>query len=105
MKIAIRSKDGKTVSDSVKSFTGYLIYELTGEKFVKSEFRKCTSVDSKDASTIGDCQAVISKAISPDEKESLRKKGKDVLITFKTSPEDALRSFMRQKLYFNNYLH
>jgi predicted Fe-Mo cluster-binding NifX family protein len=105
MKIAIRSKDGKTVSDSVTRFSGYLIYELKGGKVIGSEFRKCTSSFSEDSYFIGDCEAVISKGISPDEKESLRKKGKEVLITFKTSPEEALRSFLKQRLLTGNFVH
>lgn len=104
MKIAIRSKDGKTVSDSITGFSGYLIYELTGETVVKSEFRKCAASRSNDPRYIGDCEAVISKAITPDEKESLRKKGKEVLITFKTSPEEALKSFLRQKLFTETFV-
>lgn len=105
MKIAIRSRDGKTVSDTSTNFAGYLIYELAGEKVINSEFRKCKSTTFADPSFIGDCEALISRAISPEEKESFRKKGKEVLITFKTSPEEALRSFIRQKLYTGSFVH
>ena len=105
MKIAIRSKDGKSVSDSITSFAGYLVYELAGEKVVKSEFRKCKPAHLRDSNNIRDCEAVISKGISPDEKESLRKRGKEVLITFKTSPEEALKSFLKQRLLTGNFVH
>lgn len=103
MKIAIRSKDGKTVSDSVTSFSGYLVYELDGDRVVNSEFRKCNPAKSDEKRYIGDCETIISKAISPNETKSLRKKGKEVLITFKTSPEEALRSFIRQKIYMGSF--
>lgn len=105
MKIAIRSKDGKTVSDSVTSFSGYLVYELDGDRVLRSEFRKCSAVKAYEKRYIGDCETIISKAISPDETKSLRKKGKEVLITFKTSPEEALRSFIKQKLYTGSFAH
>lgn len=104
MKIAIRSKDGKTVSDSITRFPGYLIYELKGDKVIGSEFRKTASSFSEGPQFIGDCEAVISKGISPDEKEFLRKKGKEVLITFKTSPEEALKSFLRQRIITGNFI-
>lgn len=105
MKIAIRSRDGKTVADSSTDFTGYLIYELVGEKVVNSEFRKGKSTSSADYSFISDCETVITKAISLQEKESFRKKGKEVLITFKTSPEEALQSFIKLKLSTGSFVH
>jgi len=105
MKIAIRSKDGKSVSDSITSFAGYLVYELAGETVVKSEFRKCKPAHIGDSNNIRDCEAVISKAFSADEKAFLKKNGKEVLMTFKTSPEDAIRSFIRQKYFTGSFAH
>lgn len=105
MKVAIRSKDGKTVCDSVSDFTGYLIYEYDGENLVLSEFRKCRSSHLKDIRSIRDCDAVISKVIVPEEKETLQKEGKDVLITFKTSPEEALRYYLRNKNYTRSFVY
>ncbi len=99
MKIAIRSKDGKTVSDSTTNFSGYLIYELNGETLIRKEFRKCRPSHSEEIHNLDDCEAVISRAIDPEVKKLLLKEGKEVLITFKTSPEEALRSFLKQKLY------
>jgi hypothetical protein len=104
MKVAIRSKDGKTVSDTVSDYSGYLIYEFDGEKVIGSEFRKCSSSHSSEVRSIQDCDAVISKAIIPEEKENLQKRGKDVLITFKSSPEEALRYYLRQKNYFHSFI-
>ena len=105
MKVAIRSKDGITVSDSVTCFSGYLVYELDGEEIVKREFRKCSSSHSTGLRYIGDCDAVISRTLLPEEKEFLRKIGKEVLITFNSSPEEALRLFLRQKIYSESLVH
>lgn len=104
MKVAIRSKDGITVSDSVTCFSGYLIYELDGEKIVKREFRKCDSSHSTDLRYIGDCDAIISRTLMPEERESLRKKGKEVLITFNSSPEEALRIFLNQRIFSDSFV-
>lgn len=104
MKIAIRSKDGKTVSDSTTSFSGYMIYELDGENMIRSEFRRCRPSYQEEIHNIDDCEAVISRAIAPEVKEFLVKEGKEVIITFKTSPEEALRSFMKQKLYSGTFI-
>ena len=105
MKVAIRSKDGKTVSDSVTCFSGYLVYELEGERVVRSEFRKCDPSHSTDLRYIGDCDTVISRTLLPEEKEFLRKMGKEVLITFNSSPEEALRIFLRQRIYSDSFVH
>lgn len=105
MKVAIRSKDGKTVSDSVTCFSGYLVYELDGERVIRKEFRKCDPSQSTDSRLIGDCDAVISRTLVPEYRESLRKKGKEVLITFNSSPEEALKFFLRQKIYSGSFVH
>jgi len=105
MKIAIRSGDGKTIAGSLTSFSGYLVYELDKDRVVNTEFRRCTPSHADDIKYIGDCETIMLKSVSADEKELLHKIGKQVLITFKTSPDEAIRSYMKQKYLHHSFVH
>lgn len=105
MKIAVCSGDGKTISGSLSRFSGYLVYELDDGKVVNTEFRKCAPSRADDTKYIEDCETILLRSVSPDEKELLLKKGKEVLITFKTYPEEAIQSYLKQKYLQSNFIH
>ena len=89
MKVAIESSDGgKTISAPFIRSHGYLVFEVEKDRVIKSEFYE------NDIQPVEDCSAIISRGMPRELKSQLERKGKKVLITFSSSPKQALHHFL-----------
>ncbi len=99
MKIAIESNDGgKTISDPFVRSNGFLIYEVDESNVFIKEFRTTdrlkTAIDNQ---KLDDCSAIISRGMPNSFREKLVRQGKEVLITFNSSPRKALNAFLNNR--------
>ena len=99
MKIAIESNDGgKTISDPFVRSNGFLIYEVDESNVFIKEFRTTDRLKSAiDDQKLDDCSAIISRGMPNSFREKLVRQGKEVLITFNSSPRKALNAFLNNR--------
>ncbi|NWG29692.1 MAG: hypothetical protein HXY48_14340 [Ignavibacteriaceae bacterium] len=116
MKVAIESNDGITIKSPFLPTKGYVVYDVVESDIVGSEYRESSGKDKrlndgndivaeKVRSLLNDCTAVISRGMDRTNLDVLKKEGKDVFITFKTSTKDAVRLYMRELLMNNKMAH
>lgn len=116
MKVAIESNDGVTIKSPFLPTKGYVVYDVVESDIVGSEYRESIEKDKrpnggkdivagKVRSLLNDCTAVISRGMDRTNLDVLKKEGKDVFITFKTSTKDAVRLYMRELLMNNKMAH
>jgi len=99
MKIAIESNDGgKTISDPFVRSNGFLIYEVDESNVFIKEFRTTERLKAAiDEQKLDDCSAIISRGMPNSFREKLERQGKEVLITFNSSPRKALNVFLTDR--------
>ena len=116
MKIAIESNDGVTIKSPILPTKGYLVYDIIESDIINTEYRESIIKDkrfigNKDVfaekvhSLLNDCTAIISRGMDRTNLDLLKKEGKDVFITFKTSTKDAVRLYVREQLITNKLAH
>ena len=116
MKIAIESNDGVTIKSPFLPTKGYMVYDISDSDIVKSEYRESISknknpnsqreiMPARTYSVLNDCATIISRGMDRNNLDVLKKEGKDVYITFKTSTRDAVRLYMRELLISNRLAH
>ena len=110
MKIAIESNDGVTIKSPFVRTTGYLVYDVEQSGIKGAEYRKTylnpksVSQISKPPLTVSDCKTVISRGMNRGNLQSLKQKGIDVFITFKSSAKDAVKIYLKEKLINNKII-
>ncbi|NNG28052.1 MAG: hypothetical protein HKM87_11030 [Ignavibacteriaceae bacterium] len=104
MKIAIESNDGVTIKSPFVRTTGYLVYDIEPSGIKCTEYRKtalnsrAVSPVTKQPAMVTDCKTVISRGMNRGNLQSLRQKGIDVFITFKSSARDAVKIYLKENL-------
>lgn len=116
MKVAIESNDGVTIKSPFLKTKGYVVYDINESDIVGYEYRHSkaaegkikegnAAAEDKIRSLLNDCSTVISRGMDRENLDVLKKEGKDVFITFKTSAKDAVRLYMRELLMGSKYAH
>lgn len=96
MKIAIESNDGVTLNSPFTRTKGYLVCEINEAGVMASEFRKKSS--KVKLQSLNDCRTIISRGMDRDRFMQLKNRGLDVFITFKSSVNDAIHTFMKESI-------
>jgi predicted Fe-Mo cluster-binding NifX family protein len=103
MKIAIESNDGINLNSPFTHPKRYLVCEVNERGIKNSEFRN--RVEAKHQPNLNDCGTIISRGMDRDNFHELKKMGLDVLITFKSSVNDAIHVFMKENILEQNVIH
>ena len=99
MKIAIESNDGKTIKFPFEVTKGYIICDVAEDNTFKTSYRKISKKSSsKETNPLRQCSTIITRGMDKKDIEELKNNGIDIFVTFKTSAESALSSYMKERL-------
>ncbi|MEP0862389.1 MAG: hypothetical protein HRF52_13215 [Ignavibacterium sp.] len=100
MKIAVHTTDGgKHIANPFVRSGGFLVYDVD-----KWEIKNCHYCPEKtldqliEAKDVAEWDAIISRGLPKEIKNQLEQMGKEVMITFCDSPQNALRAFLSNKM-------
>ncbi|MFN3872549.1 MAG: NifB/NifX family molybdenum-iron cluster-binding protein [Ignavibacterium sp.] len=100
MKIAVHTTDGgKRIANPFVRSGGFLVYDID-----EWEIRNCHYCPDKtldqliEAKDVAEWDAIISRGLPKEIKNKLEKMGKEVMITFTDSPQNAIRAFLSNKM-------
>lgn len=100
MKIAVHTTDGgKHIANPFVRSGGFLVYDVD-----KWEIKNCHYCPEKtldqliEAKDVAEWDAIISRGLPKEIKNQLEQMGKEVMITFSDSPQNALRAFLSNKM-------
>ncbi len=100
MKIAVHTTDGgKRIANPFVRSGGFLVYDID-----EWEIRNCHYCPDKtldqliEAKDVAEWDAIISRGLPKEIKNKLEKMGKEVMITFTDSPQNAIRAFLSNKI-------
>jgi len=99
MKIAVESNDGETIKSPFADTKGYIIYDVTEDSTLKTSYSKVgKKTSSKKTNPLHQCSTIITRGMDKKNIEQLKNNGIDIFVTFKTSAESALSSYMKERL-------
>lgn len=99
MKIAIESNDGKTIKFPFETTKGYIIYDIDEDNTRKTTYSKVgKKISSINNNPLNQCTTIITRGMDKNSREQLKNNGIDIFVTFKTSAESALSSYMKERL-------
>lgn len=100
MKIAVHTTDGgKRIANPFIRSGGFLVYDVE-----EWEIRNCHYCPEKtldqliEAKDVAEWDAIISRGLPKEIKNKLEKMGKEVMITFTDSPQNAIKAFLSNKM-------
>lgn len=100
MKIAVHTTDGgKRIANPFVRSGGFLVYDVE-----EWEIRNCHYCPDKtldqliEAKDVAEWDAIISRGLPKEIKNKLEKMGKEVMITFTDSPQNAIKAFLSNKM-------
>ncbi|MFN3694534.1 MAG: NifB/NifX family molybdenum-iron cluster-binding protein [Ignavibacterium sp.] len=100
MKIAVHTTDGgKRIANPFVRSGGFLVYDID-----EWEIRNCHYCPDKtldqliEAKDVAEWDAIISRGLPKEIKNKLEKMGKEVMITFTDSPQNAIKAFLSNKM-------
>ncbi len=100
MKIAIQTTDGgKRIANPFVRSGGFLVYDVDEWEIKNCHYCPERTIDQLlEANNIAEWDAIISRGLPKDIKNQLEKMGKEVMITFSDSPQNALRAYLSNKM-------
>lgn len=96
MKIAVETNDGgKTIAGPFVRSVGFLVYDIDDWEIKNCHYCSEKTLDSLfESKDIAEWDAIISRGLPSNVKQYLESMGKEVMITFSSSPNNAIQAYL-----------
>ncbi|WP_407930591.1 NifB/NifX family molybdenum-iron cluster-binding protein [Ignavibacterium album] len=100
MKIAVHTTDGgKKIANPFVRSGGFLVYDVDNWQIKNCHYCPEKTLDQLiEAKDVAEWDAIISRGLPKEIKNQLEQMGKEVMITFTDSPQNAIRAFLSNKM-------